>query len=195
MSEINKNIKKCPDCYKKFGIFRWRYLCTECKRTICDDCSYDKNNNFLNRQICKKCFREILNKIDDIKTVKSDHVGGHNIVKKFNLVEGTHWERNPEESIKQIKYQTYKLGANAIISLKLEKDTGSEAGGGDGTHYYSIFLATGIPAIIKKKNSSPRNKKHNNTQLVSELEKLVRLKEKGHISAKEFEHAKEKLFK
>lgn len=208
MSKTNSNIKKCPDCNEKFGVFRWRYACTECRRTICDDCSHDENQSFLKRCICNKCLGNIQYEIGKIKVVKSPHIGGHNIVKKFNFTEGTHWLKNPQESVEQLKYEAYKKRANCILSLLINKETESESTDKNGTYHYSVFNATGVPAIVEEQNKpkpkytpinfhgkkKPTEVKKDKKNIGSELEKLVKLKEQGHISQEEFKMAKEKLF-
>jgi cold shock CspA family protein len=47
-----------------------------------------------------------------------------------------------------------RLGANALINLSYSKGTGSEAGTGRGTHYYTTHHFTGIPVIIGKKHAN-----------------------------------------
>jgi len=184
------NQEKCPICKKEFGIFRWRYECTECRKTICGDCSGDYY--FLNRKVCDICISKINQETAKIKVVKSDHIGGHKIIKSFNSIRATHWNRNQQDTIKNIKYQAYKLGANSIVSLDIEQDTGSEAGSGKGTHYYSIFLASGKPVLIEK-NKFTKTKGKKNTNVANEIEKLVKLKEQGHITESDFKKAKKKL--
>ncbi len=184
------NQEKCPICKKEFGIFRWRYECSECNKIICDDCSGDYP--FLKRKVCDICISKIDQEIKKIKVVKSDHIGGHKIIKSFNLVSATHWNRNQQDTVANIKYQAYKLGANSIVSLNIERDTGSEAGSGKGTHYYSIFLASGKPAIAEKNKFTKKNSKQK-PNIADEIEKLVKLKEQGHISENDFKKAKNKL--
>lgn len=179
---------ECPFCKKEFGIFRWRHQCTECGKTICSDCS--EENRFLNRRICKACTKEIESGISPIKVVKTDRVGGHDIKKSYEIVTGQHWKRNQQDTVKNIKYQAYKMGANALLSLDICKDTGSEPGSGKGTHYYSVFCASARPAVIEKVRKDRYERKGN---IASELEKLVALKEKGLINEDEFANAKKKI--
>jgi hypothetical protein len=42
-------------------------------------------------------------------------------------------------------------GENAFVNLHIEKDTHSESESGDGTHYYSVFKASGKAVMIEKK--------------------------------------------
>ncbi len=118
----------CPFCKKEFGVFRWRYECTECGKTICSDCSLE--NRFLHRQICKSCSTNIEKGISSIiKIVKSDYVGGHNVKRAYEkILTGEHWERNQQDTVNNIKYQAYKIGANALVSLDILKDTGKYSG-------------------------------------------------------------------
>lgn len=179
----------CPFCRNEFGFFRWKYECSECGKTTCADCS--ENNPFLNRRICKSCADIIAKGISSIKVVKSEQVGGHNTKKSYEIVIGQHWERNQQDTVNNIKYQAYKIGANALLSLDICKDTHSEPGSGKGTHYYSVFRASARPAVIEKKTKIEKYDRNGN--IASELEKLVALKEKGLITEDEFTNAKKKI--
>src|SRR5690554_3455185 len=159
---------KCPFCKKEFGVFRWRYECTECGKTICSGCS--EENRFLNRRVCKPCTKEIESGMSPIKVVKSDHVGGHNIKKSYGIVTGQYWERNQQNTVNNIKYQAYKIGANALVSLDICKDTHSELGSGKGIHYYSVFRASARPAVVEKRSKKEKYERKGN--IASELEKL-----------------------
>lgn len=181
--------KACSSCGKEFWIFRWERECTECGEKICADCSLI--NRYLNRRVCNDCSRRLRDAISSIIVVKSDHVGGHNIKEYFDIVEGESWERDQEDTVDNIRYQAYKLGANALISLHIRKDTGSEPGSGKGTHYYSIFLASAQPVVISKVN---KRREALGAGVAGELEKLVALKEKGLLTEQEFEKAKKKIF-
>lgn len=177
---------KCPFCEKEFGIFRWRNECTECGKTICSECS--EVNRFLQRRICKSCTNEIESGISPIIVAKSNHVGGHNIKKSYEIVTGQHWALNLQDTVKNIKYQAYKIGANALVSLDIYKDTHSEPGSGKGIHYYSVFRASALPTVVETR--SKREKHGRRENIASELEKLVALKEKGIITEDEFINAK-----
>lgn len=167
----------CTICEEKFGIFRWRLECTECGKIVCSGCS--EKYNFLDRRICKPCAKIIDDGISKVNlVVKSDHVGGHNIIKSYETVTGDFWARNPQDTIDNIKYKAHKVNANALVSLKIEKGTGSESGDGRGTHYYSIFLASARPVKVIKKTQE-KNKKDN---MAKEIEKLSELKDKGIIT-------------
>lgn len=183
----------CPICDRDFSLFRWRHECTECGETVCHDCL--RYSRCLNREICTNCSKDLNDALSSIKTVvKSDHVGEHIITKSYKTIKGTNWERDMQDSVNNIKYQTHKLGANAIVSLKIQRGTGSERGTGRGTHHYSVFVASGKPVIIEKKKYVKKRTK-GNTNIAVEIEKLVRLKEKGHITEEEFQKAKAKLIK
>ena len=187
-----KKQKCCSICKKEFGIFRWRYECSECERTVCDDCK--AYYPALDRDLCSDCVKKIDSKIINLTVVKSDHVRGHKITKSFSLIESTCWTRSPKDTIDNIKYQASKIGANAIVSLSVDRDTASEPGSGDGTHYYSVFKASGKPVIIEKKRFRGRDRKEKQKlNIGEELEKLAKLMEQGHLSKDEYEKAKKKL--
>ena len=177
---------ECPFCKKNFGIFRWRYECTECGKTICADCS--EENRFLNRLICNSCTEDIKSGISRIKVVKSDHVGGHNIKKSYEIVTGQYWERNQQYTVNNIKYQAYKVGANALVSLDISKETDGEPGSGKGIHYFSVFCASARPVVIEKREKNGRKE-----NIADQIEKLVELKEKGLITEEEFTSSKKKI--
>ena len=105
--------------------------------------------------------------------------------------------KNPNDAIDQLKYKAAKKEANAIVELKLEKDTNSKPGKGKGTYYYSVFKARGkLVKVIEKPTSnfkSKPNKSLDNSKIASELEKLIRLHDRGLLTNNEYKLAKDKL--
>lgn len=57
-----KNLKKhrkqlarrCKQCDALFGIFRWKYTCTQCLHVVCDDCSLHRQRG-CNLRVCDRC--------------------------------------------------------------------------------------------------------------------------------------------
>lgn len=203
------NSEKCPICREKFGFFLWRYECYECGTTICDDCS-EEYGWYTRERTCNRCKSSIDEGTKDIKVVTSDHIGGHNIVKTMQTIKSQVWFRNPQRAVDNLKYQAHKMRANAILGLSKEKDTHSESGSSDnGTHYYSVFKASGKVAIVEKKihknKNSRQNKSTNNgggkpyfsqkKDISKELDKLIAMKEKDYLTEEEFRMAKAKLLK
>ena len=180
-------IKTCPDCNRDFGIIRWRHECDLCKKTKCGSCS--ESQSFNNVWICEKCLNIMSPSISKMKLVASSHVGGHSIAKKYAEVTASNWFRDRQNAIDDIKYQAYRLGANSIVNFRIEKDTKREHGSGNGIHYYSVFCTYGNPAVVKKKYYRQTEGK----SISEEIEKLVELNKKGHISNQEFIEAKKKI--
>jgi cold shock CspA family protein len=90
---------------------------------------------------------------DDIYTSNSSHIKGWNIIENSNwLVIGS--SRNSPDSAKaDLKSKAKPIGANSLINVKYIKTTGSEAGTGRGTHYYTIHNFKGQAVNIAKKSS------------------------------------------
>lgn len=179
----------CPTCKKEFGFFRWRYECSECGKVTCADCRSDAN--MLHRGLCKQCSDGVDGAIASVAVVvKSRHVGGHKTVKEYERVVGRGWESDQQRSVTDIKYQASKFGANALLSLEFERSTSSEPGTGKGRHYYSVFRASGVPALIEKSEGGRRRPR---ADVGGELAALAELLERGHLTQEEFAKAKERL--
>lgn len=218
--------KYCSNCGEKIGgIFGWQEVeCSECEKKGCADCLEISSHYFLHREMCSDCKSGVEFGVSAIvKVVKSDHVGGHSLIKSFDKIHGSHWEPDQQDTINNIKFQASELGANAIISLKIDKNTASTFTSNlKGIYYYSQFLASGVPAIIKKYKSKDIYSEVGNMgvrtikmlsikdgghitekeitkaiasdSLTTEIFKLISLKKRGHITEREFKKAKDKLF-
>jgi len=80
----------------------------------------------------------ISTKIRDIIIVKSGHVGGHVTKKEIGSIATSEWHRIQNNAVETLKYLCAKSGGNAIVQLDIKKETHSEPGSGQGTHYYSV---------------------------------------------------------
>lgn len=208
------NPEKCTICREIFGFFRLRlrYKCTECGSIICSACS-DEHGHYTDERNCSRCLSRIKEGAENITVVKSEHVGGHNIVKTGEMVESKYWFSNPDRAVANLKYQAFKNRMNTILSVKMEKGTGSESSGGkgNGTHYYSVFKASGRLATIERNRhhheAKPQQdrshnygggKRHSSSSskdLAKELEKLVALRKEEYLTEEEFNAAKAKLLR
>ena len=177
----------CFFCKKKFGVLRWRHKCTECGQTVCADCS--AVNSFLGRRICTYCSESIAEGIASLKVVKSESIAGYSISESFETISSMGWMNDKEEALKNIKYQAYKLGANALVSLEIKEKRKKRHGRGDEADFIYLYLATARPVKMRKTNDQAPAE----TSIAGELEKLAALKEKGVITEEEFKIAKQKI--
>lgn len=81
-------------------------------------------------------------------------------VKGWETIESCDWtitasgRGDPADVRDELKRYASFLGANAVIHATYDKSTGSEAGTGRGTHYYTIHHYYGKPIIIGKRNNN-----------------------------------------
>ncbi len=177
----------CFFCKKKFGVLRWRHTCTECGQTVCADCSSVKD--YLDRRLCTYCSESIAEGMASIKTFKSDNIAGYSISESFEKISSATWRQDKQASLDNIKYQAYKLGANALVSLEIKDKRKKRHGRGDEADFIYQYLATARPVKMGKTNDQASAE----TSIAGELEKLAALKEKGIITEEEFKTAKKKL--
>ncbi len=179
-------INKCDRCQIEFGYSRDKIKCIECEKVLCSKCVGFLD--YVDRYVCNHCQGLLNTKVNSVKEVQSNHIGGHDIIQKYNRVESQFASTNRQLVINNIKYQAAITGANAIVSLNIEKITRSRPTGRDnqGTYYYSEFKASGIPAKVQKKKFEKSKKKN----IAQEIEKLAALKERGLLTDEEFAKAK-----
>lgn len=182
------SVKSCHLCGRDFGLFRWRHQCSECQATICSSCS---PANYLNRTVCRECQSTIAASISNVVVVRSGHVGGHVTVREIGPIVTPEWTRVHNEAVERLKHICVQAGGNAIVSLDILKETQSEPGSGDGTHYYSVFKATGTAVVIKKRGQ--RDWRQSPGSVAKDLESLSRLKSQGALTLEEFQAAKRQL--
>lgn len=183
--------ENCDICGKTFGFFRWRHGCSECDQIVCSDCYSEPK--FLGRRVCDKCYDEITRKNNAIIVVKSNHVGGHNIIREITSI-SSGWYRNPEQAIEYLKYLCWQNDGNAILSLRVDKSTSDEPSeNGKGTHYFSIFNANGFVSVIEKKHLAKNRSSKDKSSVADEIAKLTELKQRGILTEEDFQKAKRKL--
>jgi len=139
----------CPICRESFG-FSSKYKCNDCRVEVCSDCK--TKPRYLYKEIaCRKCNTCSLTAMKTVVLVKSSHVGGHKITRKFGEIHSEFTGRNYDETTDNLKYQAIKMGANGIVELKNEKSTHSETTKSGGSYYFSMWTSTGIPVQLEKK--------------------------------------------
>jgi cold shock CspA family protein len=90
---------------------------------------------------------------DEFITSRSKSVRGWDIIEHSNwIVHGTS-SNSPDLAKRDVIDRATRIGANALVNLEYYKTTGSEAGTGRGTHYYTIHNFRGRPVTLAKRNS------------------------------------------
>lgn len=124
------------------------FECFECHSTICRDCKSEPYYLY-KKTVCTKCNNFNLFKIREVKTVSSEHVGGHKIINVYTNLFSDFNCRDFSETTDNIKYKASKLGANAVISLKQHKKTYRKGTDSGGDYYYSMFSSSGTAVLIR----------------------------------------------
>jgi cold shock CspA family protein len=94
---------------------------------------------------------------DSFITSKSSTIAGYEIIDYPNWYIQSSTSRSkesPDQARQDLISRAADLGANAIINLTYSKGTGSEAGTGKGTHYFTTHHFQGIPTIIGKRHAN-----------------------------------------
>lgn len=81
---------------------------------------------------------------------KSDRVKGYQVLSMPDY-EISVTRRNNDEAFNEIKKLCQKLGGNAVLSLKHERETRSKPGKGNGTYYYNVNVLTAVPALVGRR--------------------------------------------
>ncbi len=132
-------------------LFNGAFLSFECKAT---PKGYSAYNISLNNNISVGYTVP-----DSIYTSKSSTVNGWEVVESSDwIVHGT--SRNSPDSAKDdMLVGANNIGANCLLNVRYYKTTGSEAGTGRGTHYYTIHNFCGSAVNIAKKTTHGKYKK------------------------------------
>ena len=106
-------------------------------------------------------------------TSKSSTVRGWEIMEPGHwIVHGTSRD-SPDAARKEAIDNAQELGANAILEFEYYKKTGSEAGTGEGTYYFTIHNFKGVPVTLARKNA---NGKYRDSELIGQNERARKLK-------------------
>jgi cold shock CspA family protein len=86
------------------------------------------------------------------------YISKNNFIKGWDNIDVSNWlihgssRNSPDQAKKDMLDGVNLVGANAILNMEYYKTTGSEAGTGKGTYYYTIHNFRGRPANIGKKS-------------------------------------------
>lgn len=109
---------------------------------------------------------------DEIYTSKSDRINGWEIIDISNwLVHGSS-RNSPDEAKRSMLHGIDLVNANAALYMEYYKTTGSEAGTGNGTHYYTIHNFRGRPANIGKRSLTGNFSKNDLVRINENAKKL-----------------------
>lgn len=90
---------------------------------------------------------------DEFIASRSNGVRGWDVIEHGNwVVHGTSRD-SPDSAKRDVIDSATRIGANALINLEYYKTTGSEAGTGRGTHYYTVHNFRGRAVTLAKRNS------------------------------------------
>jgi len=81
---------------------------------------------------------------------KTDRVKGYQVLSMPDY-EISVTRRSNDEAFNEIKQLCKKLGGNAILSLKHERQKRSKPGRGNGTYYYNVNVLTAVPALVGRR--------------------------------------------
>ncbi|WP_151943891.1 cold-shock protein [Aliarcobacter butzleri] len=93
---------------------------------------------------------------ENIYTTKDSIIKGWEFIERSNWVVTGSSRNSPDDAKYDMMQKAKKLGANALINIQYFKTTGSEAGTGRGTHYYTIHNFRGQMVNIAKKSTYGR---------------------------------------
>ena len=164
--------KKCPYCKKRFGLFRFRHYCEECRKMYCSNCiiEYDEykwysgekpTDKYKNDYICKICNEVVLkispfhrNYINAIKNIESivtfpkTYKGKISLSKNSDIIEiESEYFEDRNDSLYQLKVTALVRGYNILFDIEYSKKTKDHNTGGGGVYYYSVWSAYGKAGI------------------------------------------------
>jgi hypothetical protein len=153
---------KCSDCGREFGFFRWRKQCVKCERTRCGDCLHAlpawewmiKQPWPVGERWCKGCIEtmeperqryeaavEAANHVETWPRTYKGKIPRDPQASAIEISSNYCGEKNASEF--QLKVAAALAGFDIIYELRFDKDTRSEPGSGQGTHYFTVWAATG----------------------------------------------------
>ncbi len=147
----NDPAKRCNNCEYKFFLYNEVLYCDTCSREICQKCKIEPYYAY-KKHVCADCHRKNLDNINNFIIVKSEHIGGHNILQTFSEITSDFEARDSEESTDNLKYKATKLGGNGIVSFQSIRNQYAKTTPNKGTYYFSLFSSKGKPVLVEKKN-------------------------------------------
>lgn len=146
--------KLCKNCSHKSFLQKERFYCDTCSCQICNKCKIEPYYLY-EKYVCSKCNQQNRKDLKNVVVVKSNHIGGHNIIQEFDMIESDMIHDNYDVPADNLKYKAFMLGANGITSFSRLKETFSEqTENKEGVYYYSMFGCKGVPVLIEKYSKS-----------------------------------------
>jgi hypothetical protein len=162
---------KCEECHREYGFFRKRHQCKFCGSPRCRDCikSLPKMKilaepaNLGEGEACRVCWEKKVRPIGDV--YKRFEAGAFKNVEifpatyrgKIPLLPGSRQSeirtfvfREKSEVETSLKFTAAVLGCDVVVDVVWGKGTDSEAGTSQGTHYFTVWGAKGVPAKLSK---------------------------------------------
>ncbi len=162
----------CSVCNKYLGLLSREFNCCICGRVVCRECRTKIPNDevmelllqvhhVLDRasswdgsfSVCSNCIGEFGKRYSKMKDGLSDtsSVKIYTINYQGKIPKGTYrikiesdWFRDRNEALVKLKAMATYLDYRQIVEVRFDKDTGSEPSeNGKGTHYYTIWQASG----------------------------------------------------
>ena len=148
-------------CGVEFGFFNWKYKCGGCAKYFCS--SHFGQHRRLWRYVaefnldsdgeglCVRCadlFDQVSDRAKKIQLYSANYRGRvpYDYGAKTMHVSSS-WHRNRDFAERVVMLQAAAKGLDLVFDLKFEKTTGSEPGRGKGTHYYSMWRASGSAGV------------------------------------------------
>ncbi|MCO4756117.1 MAG: hypothetical protein KC478_16665, partial [Bacteriovoracaceae bacterium] len=150
--------------------------CSDCKKTICSDCSenyivdsiYGSRNFDEKLEYCNKCyprakdrqknfFNEYVAAAAAIKVSRYGNIKGQKVSKDLGEVSTSLWHNSVEDAKSELKYHAYKKGGQGIVDFWYEVHKEKETAGysDNGNPYYktvTYFSASANAVTLQEKN-------------------------------------------
>lgn len=160
---------RCGECQREFGFFERSIYCKYCGVLRCRKCTKGMPKLPLLAppfglgvgRACNSCYAS---RVKHFVELEWEFGAGEIHVEvfpatyrgKIPLVEGSRKDkiqtkifREKAEATQSLQFTAAFLGCDVVVEVAYDKLRDSEPGTGDGTHYFTVWKASGIPARLR----------------------------------------------
>lgn len=112
-----------------------------------------KGYKAINCKLVERTSIKLFDVPNEFITSKTSNIRGWEIIECADWVVRGSSRHSPDDAKDDVVNKASSITANALINMQYYKTTGSEAGTGKGTHFYTIHNFVGRPVVIAKRNA------------------------------------------
>lgn len=174
ISDFQSGVHWCPRCHALFSPF-WRLpkRCSRCEElgcrecltgSLCPDCvplvaaetaaaaaarAKEEEEAATRAAVAQAEYFRLVEAAHRVRWWPASYRGRPPVHAPGSALRSQFWAGRKEQgALEELRMLAARGGYNALVDVQFESATASEPGSGMGTHYFTVFMATGVPCFL-----------------------------------------------